>query len=311
MIVRAKTPKSLSWAGRFAVLTMAALALPLAPGWAQDKKSVSVKSDGKTDAEQKTIEDAARNQLDPNPSTTDKLIEGLKRQITKVEAEIDLKRSMLKDLYKKGNVVGLKPKDKLDADKKKGNSVPPENKAFSKDQIQKMIAEMDTIELELIVTKSDLEIKRSPDQPQQYRIEEEFKRDPDVLEFMREFEETREHLDHLKRNLRQPHDAARLAAQNQFDKLRQEYNDLWISKYPEVLVRLSDGAREQEKSRLAIQELEQKVETLEKKKSKLADHLRAIGAEQKASNNDTFESRLPESTRSKVLRAGRRCLRRI
>ena len=36
MIVRAKTPKGLSWAGRIAVLGMAALLLPLAPSWAQD-----------------------------------------------------------------------------------------------------------------------------------------------------------------------------------------------------------------------------------------------------------------------------------
>ena len=64
------------------------------------------------------------------------------------------------------------------------------------------------------------------------RVEEEFKRDPDVLAFKQEFEETREHLEHLKRNVRQPHDAARVAAQNQFDKLQREYHDLWNSKYP-------------------------------------------------------------------------------
>ena len=33
MIVSAKTPKGLSWAGRIAVLGMAALVLPLAPSW--------------------------------------------------------------------------------------------------------------------------------------------------------------------------------------------------------------------------------------------------------------------------------------
>jgi beta-lactamase regulating signal transducer with metallopeptidase domain len=37
MIMRAKTPKSLSWAGRIAVLGMAALLLPLAPSWAENK----------------------------------------------------------------------------------------------------------------------------------------------------------------------------------------------------------------------------------------------------------------------------------
>ena len=37
MIVGARTPKGLSWAGRLAVLGLAALVLPLAPGWAQNK----------------------------------------------------------------------------------------------------------------------------------------------------------------------------------------------------------------------------------------------------------------------------------
>jgi beta-lactamase regulating signal transducer with metallopeptidase domain len=37
MIVRASTPRSLSWFGRLAVLGMAALILPLAPTWAQNK----------------------------------------------------------------------------------------------------------------------------------------------------------------------------------------------------------------------------------------------------------------------------------
>ena len=39
MIVRAKTPKGLSWAGRIAVLGTAALILPLAPSWAQKSET--------------------------------------------------------------------------------------------------------------------------------------------------------------------------------------------------------------------------------------------------------------------------------
>ena len=35
MIVQARTPKALSWAGRLGVLGLAALILPLAPTWAQ------------------------------------------------------------------------------------------------------------------------------------------------------------------------------------------------------------------------------------------------------------------------------------
>jgi beta-lactamase regulating signal transducer with metallopeptidase domain len=45
MIVRAKTPKGLSWAGRIAVLGMAALSLPLAPSWAQNNELTSIEPD--------------------------------------------------------------------------------------------------------------------------------------------------------------------------------------------------------------------------------------------------------------------------
>ena len=39
MIVRTKTPKGPSWAGRIAVLGVAALTLPLAPSWAQKSET--------------------------------------------------------------------------------------------------------------------------------------------------------------------------------------------------------------------------------------------------------------------------------
>ena len=41
MIMRAQTPKGLSWAGRLAVLGTAALLLPLAPSWGQKTEADS------------------------------------------------------------------------------------------------------------------------------------------------------------------------------------------------------------------------------------------------------------------------------
>ncbi len=45
MIVRAKTPKRLSWAGRLAVMGLAALLLPLAPSWAQKDTTEPARTD--------------------------------------------------------------------------------------------------------------------------------------------------------------------------------------------------------------------------------------------------------------------------
>src|SRR5208337_713145 len=53
MIVQARTPKALSWAGRLGVLGLAALILPLAPTWAQ--KADPPKPDGDRDAATATV----------------------------------------------------------------------------------------------------------------------------------------------------------------------------------------------------------------------------------------------------------------
>jgi len=234
------------------------------------------------------------------------LTESLKQQVLKIGTEIDLKRSMLKDLYKKGNVNISKPEDRLNANNGDGNGVQPTFKIVSEDHVQKMMAEMDGTELELIEAMSMLEVKRDAykarlqeiqepaqlaDGQQRAQVEEEFKRDPDVLDFMREFEETREHLEHLKQSVRQPHDAARVAAQKHCDKLQREYNDLWTSKYPVILKRLTGGDPIGDTHSLAaIEELEQKVDTLKKKKAKLAELFKVIQVEQKVTNDDTFEA---------------------
>ena len=123
------------------------------------------------------------------------------------------------------------------------------------------------------------------------RIKDEFKKDPDVIAFKQEFDETREHLEHIKQTVRQPQDAARVAAQKHFDKLQQEYNDLWNVKYAEILDRLTVVGPGGDTQLLAIiQELEQKVESLKQKKTKLSELFKAIQVEQKVTNDDTFEA---------------------
>jgi polysaccharide biosynthesis transport protein len=239
-------------------------------------------------------------------SANRELTESLKQQLTKIETDILTKRTALKDLYKKGNVAILKqPADRLNANNDDGNGVQPTFTTTSEDHVQNMMAQIDATELELIEAMSMLEVKsnaykakqqqiqeptQSTDRQQQALVEEEFKKDPDVLEFMREYDETREHLEHLKRSVRQPHDAARLAAQNQFDKLQREYNDLWASKYTAILERLTAGPIGNTQVLVAIEELEQKVDTLKKKKAGLAERFKVIQVEQKVTNDDTFEA---------------------
>jgi bla regulator protein blaR1 len=62
MIVRASTPKGLSWMGRLAVLGTAVLILPLAPSWAQDNHA----KPGQTKPEQLNRVEAAKASPDAN-----------------------------------------------------------------------------------------------------------------------------------------------------------------------------------------------------------------------------------------------------
>jgi polysaccharide biosynthesis transport protein len=232
------------------------------------------------------------------------LTESLKQQLLKIGNDIELKRSMLKDLYKKGNVSPVKPE--LLANNDDTNGPQPSFKVASRDHVQKLIAQLDETDLELIETMSTLEVKREThkaiqqrtEQPAEQtdkqmllaRVTEEFTRDPEVVNLKQEIEETQEHLEHLKANVRQSHDPAVVAAQKQKNKLEQEYKYLWNSKYQELVERLSMRPGDSAQLLIAIQELEQKVETLKKKKVKLAEFFKVLEIEQKTTNDDTFEA---------------------
>ena len=181
------------------------------------------------------------------------LTQSLQQQLVKLGDEIKSKRESLRDLLKKGNVV-VKPEDRLNAANPDGSAVQPAFKTVPETHVQQMMAEIDRNELELIEAMSMLDVKREAykakreesQRPSQEndglllaRIKDEFRKDPDVMAFKNEFDETREHLEHLKRTVRRPDDAARRAAKDQFDKLQAEYDELWKSKYEEILERLT------------------------------------------------------------------------
>jgi polysaccharide biosynthesis transport protein len=231
------------------------------------------------------------------------LTDSLKAQLVKLATEIQNKRTTLKGLYKNGNVTVLKqPGDRLN--KSDADATQPMFKTVTEDHAQRMMAEMVGTELELIKAQSMLDVKRDAEKARQEEgqqsaqpaddqqlalVKEEFNKDSDVVALRQEIDETREHLERLKRNVRQAHDPARVAAQNQFDKLQEEYNDLWESKYPEILDKLTGGMGDTQ-SLASIKELEQKVDALKKQKEKQVEYFKVVQVEQKATNDDTFEA---------------------
>jgi uncharacterized coiled-coil DUF342 family protein len=90
---------------------------------------------------------------------------------------------------------------------------------------------------------------------------------PKVLELKKEIDDTREHLDRINRNVRQPHDPARVAAKNHLDKLQKEYNDLWRSKSGGLATRLTpaddkDDDDKTEKARDAAERFQEQLQDL-------------------------------------------------
>jgi succinoglycan biosynthesis transport protein ExoP len=252
---------------------------------------------------QAVVQSYLSQNTDYSRSANRELTASLKQQLLQIGSEIDAKRSMLKDLYKKGNVSPVKPE--LLANNDDTNGLQPSFKIASEDHVHKTIAQLDEIDLELIEAMSTLEVKRDAYKAIQQRTEEpveqtngqklarvteEFTRDPEVVALKQEVEETQTHLEHLKDNVRQSHDPAVVAAQKQLNKLKQEYNDLWNSKYQEIVDRLSIRPGDSAQLLIAIQDLEQKVETLKKKKVKLTDLFKVLEPKQKTANDDTFEA---------------------
>ena len=174
MIVRAKTPKSLSWAGRIAVLALATLLLPLAPSWAHPNTLVPAGTASFTSA------DDSKPSADAQPS---------------------------------------------------------------------------------------LGVSQRANEALEQRVDEEFRKDPDVAELTAEIQKIRDHLEQNKREVRQPNDPSRVAAAKHLKKLADLYDNLRTAKRDELLAQLSkDKAKgdddKDEKTRDAVERFQDQLTDL-------------------------------------------------
>jgi capsular exopolysaccharide synthesis family protein len=236
------------------------------------------------------------------------LMGNLTKQLEKLAKEINDKRDQLKKLVKKGKVV-VNLTEMLNTATTKDESDPPRPtfKSLSEDLLHKTMADMVQTDLELIEARATLEArldakKTSQEENEQRlqqvdeeqfnaRIKGEFMKDPEVAALIEEIDNTREHLDHIKQNVRKPNDPSRIAAQKHFDKLQSRYENLWDKKYHEIRQRLSItvGVTPSPES---IQELTLKVESLKKKKEKQAELFKEMEPKHIETNDDTFEANL-------------------
>ena len=211
----------------------------------------------------------------------------------------------MKELLRKskGKIKVLEP-EKLLNTKDESDPAQPTFKSLSEDHVHRMMAEMVQTDLELIEAQAMLDAKQDAKKASQEeiaqvmekvdeeqileQITEEFQKDPEVVTLTREIDETRAHLDHLKQNVRKPNDPSRRAAQDQFDKLKKEYESLWNFKYKKLRAQLSGAGGKQ--SAESIHDLELKIASLKRKKEKQADLFKTMKVEQQATNDDTFDA---------------------
>jgi succinoglycan biosynthesis transport protein ExoP len=233
------------------------------------------------------------------------LTESLTKQLGKLQNQIEVKKAALKELLRKskGKIKVLEP-EKLLNTKDESDPAQPTFKSLSEDQFHRMMAEMVQTDLQLIEAQAMLDAKEDAKKASQEeiaqmiekvdeeqileQITEEFQKDPEVVTLTREIDETRAHLDHLKQNVRKPNDPSRRAAQDQFDKLKKEYENLWNFKYKKLRAQLNGAGGKQ--SAESIRDLELKIASLKRKKEKQADLFKTMKVEQQATNDDTFEA---------------------
>jgi beta-lactamase regulating signal transducer with metallopeptidase domain len=123
MIVRARTPKGLSWAGRLAVLGLTMLLLPLAPSWGQ-------KSDAESKQDEGRREDKSRATAERLESRVKELIDRLTKELGPVGEEIrkTLEKS-IDEIHETIKKEGLTADDVRKAVEKSHNEI---RKAFEK-----------------------------------------------------------------------------------------------------------------------------------------------------------------------------------
>jgi polysaccharide biosynthesis transport protein len=253
------------------------------------------------------VEHYMAHNTDYSRGANKELMNNLSKQLEKLASEINTKRAQLQQLVTKGKVM-FNPTDMLNTAKKdETDPTRPTFKSLSDDLLHKTMADMVQTDLELIEAQAMLDVKldankasreESEQQLQQVdeqqlvaRIVEEFKKAPDVAALIEDIEDTREHLDHIKQNVRKARDPSRFAAQKQFDKLQKNYADLWEKNYSKIRQRLSMTAGVTQ-SPEGIQELKLKVAALKKKKEKQAELFKEMEPKQIETNYDTFEANL-------------------
>ena len=226
-------------------------------------------------------------------------------ELERIQKEVKEKRAELANLVNKGTVTTQKlvlNRAKTSADD--DDSPQPTFTSNTEGQRQRLADEMLSKDLEISKTVSNINAMKEAirqtavnqngstklqEEQRDQQIQDDFKKDPEVIALTDEIALAQERRDHAKSSGAQAHDPARRAAEQHYKKLMEQYDKLWDAKYKEFSARLKNTSIEVRPEQ-SVTDLEIKLKSLKDQKLRLIEMFDKMKVEEKTGNNDTFEA---------------------
>jgi polysaccharide biosynthesis transport protein len=220
------------------------------------------------------------------------LTQSLKQQLMKIGSEIELKRSMLKDLSTRRAGEPMNPRALLNPKTEADPTQPTLNKA-TEEQFAKLIDKQVECDLAYLDALSQLEAVRAVRERNLDRMDQEwgaqaldeFKRDPKVAALVDQIDEAKR----MGESKEQTPSPAVLAARERHKNLSSEYDTLWTRRGPDIRKRLAE-ADHGPLSEARIRELEVAVEKARRKKEGFAQQFEKVEVIRERPGDATFEA---------------------
>jgi succinoglycan biosynthesis transport protein ExoP len=231
---------------------------------------------------------------------------GFQRKFDDLEKVIKDKREALIELAKRGNVEFRKPNLGIAKTDENEQSPQPTFNAQSLEQFRTtkdhlMQTEFQIMDLEARLAAKEAEALQQaqlagdsrvlPNDVQLDQVHQEFKRDPEVASVIDHIKAITAELDHTKGVAKKGNDPARVDNQKRLTKLKDEYNELWVSKSERIRQRLlvatsAPGAPDLD----SPTEIRRKIEVLRSKSRKLAELINKFDLDKQSSHIDTVKA---------------------
>jgi succinoglycan biosynthesis transport protein ExoP len=229
----------------------------------------------------------------------------------KLENDLAVKRTELKELARKGTVEFSKPKLNPVKKNDEGEDAPqPAFETLALDQYKSTTNLLLQTEIDLLDAESryqpmlEAEAQATPEnlanqnsEELQKRIEEDFKNDPEVASLIGKIKAANDDLEHTKEVARKIQEPARIAAQKHLKKLNDQYVHLWKIKNKQIRERIlvETGARGSGES---LGSLKRSIDNLKMRKQ----NLQKLLAEYKGRYQDDKESASKDAVEATFVR---------